>query len=111
MLLPPPRPSTASGRNCLAAVECLHRHVCLGQRGTDAVSDAGLDKDAVGDEQHAAGTEAAGDFAELAGGVAAEQQLAGGMEGPGGAHGAAPGGGLTGIVAGRGAAVNEPLAA
>ena len=51
-----------------------------------------LTQDRVGDDEGPAGAEAAGDVAELRGGVAAEDELAGGVEGPGGAHGGLRGG-------------------
>ena len=63
------------------------------------LDEAGLDEDRIGDEQDAASAETAGDVAELAGGIAAEEQLAGGVEGPGGAHGELPWG-VTAVLSG-----------
>ena len=102
MLLPPPRPTTASGRKSraggegggggpqrrfrLAAGEDLDGDAGLAQRPVDRTHQTGLQQNRIGDDEGAAGAETTGDLAEASGGVAAEDQLAGGMESPGGAH-------------------------
>ena len=54
--------------------------------GMHRLDEAGLEQDRIGDDQAALDVALHGDFAELANRVAAEQQLAGGVKGPGGAH-------------------------
>ncbi len=76
----------AHGRLRFAAGEHLDHDARFAERNVDRFDESGLDKNGVGDEQDAADSEPAGDVAELLGGVPAENQLAGGVERPGGAH-------------------------
>jgi hypothetical protein len=50
------------------------------------LDDAGLDENWIGDEKETADAETDSDFAELSSGVTAEDQFAGRVESPGGAH-------------------------
>ena len=108
MLLPPPRPRTASGRKSaagrdarvgqlerrlrLAAVEDLDGDAGFAERSADRLDEAGLDQDRIGDEQNARAPPSRTAMSpSWCDGVAAEHELAGRVEGPGGTHVEAPG--------------------
>ena len=103
MLLPPPRPRTRVGPEVAAPRRRQASAARSDGSGSppektstatpaslsgrvDRLDQAGLEQHRVGDDEGPADAEAAGDLAEAGRGVAAEDQLPGGVEGPGGAH-------------------------